>query len=241
MNLKVVLFDLDGTLLPMDQEKFTKGYFKLLAAKLAPYGYGPEKLVDEVWKGTAAMVRNSGGRSNEAAFWECFRQGYGEEKLADRPLFDEFYAEDFQKARDCCGFNPKAAEAVSKIGDKGYRLVLATNPIFPAIATESRIRWAGLEPKDFEFYTTYENSGYCKPNPDYYREILNRLQVSPGECLMVGNDVTEDMVAETLGMKVFLLTDCLINKEEKGISVYPNGSFEQLLAFVEQLSGGAQS
>ena len=130
---------------------------------------------------------------------------------------------------------------MSKIGDKGYRLVLATNPIFPAIATESRIRWAGLEPKDFEFYTTYENSGYCKPNPDYYREILNRLQVSPGECLMVGNDVTEDMVAETLGMKVFLLTDCLINKEEKDISVYPNGSFEQLLAFVEQLSGGAQS
>lgn len=240
MDLKVVMFDLDGTLLPMDQEEFTRGYFKQLVAKMAPYGYAPEKLVDEVWKGTAAMVKNSGGRSNEAAFWECFEKGYGEDKLADKSLFDEFYAKEFQMAKSCCGFNPKAAETVAKIGDMGYRLALATNPIFPAVATESRIRWAGLEPENFEIYTTYENSGYCKPNPDYYREILNKLQVSPEECLMVGNDVTEDMVAETLGMKVFLLTDCLINKEQKDISVYPNGSFEQLLDFVEQLSGGAQ-
>ena len=35
MNYQMVLFDLDGTLLPMDQDEFTKGYFKLLAAKLA--------------------------------------------------------------------------------------------------------------------------------------------------------------------------------------------------------------
>ena len=30
MKLKAVLFDLDVTLLPMDQNAFTKGYFKLL-------------------------------------------------------------------------------------------------------------------------------------------------------------------------------------------------------------------
>ena len=73
----------------------------------------------------------------------------------------------------------------------------------------------------------------CKPNIDYYRDILKRIGAKPGECIMVGNDVTEDMVAETIGMKVFLLTDCLINKEEKDISVYPRGSFSQLLEFVK--------
>jgi len=31
----------------------------------------------------------------------------------------------------------------------GFRVALATNPIFPAIATEKRIRWAGLTPEDF--------------------------------------------------------------------------------------------
>lgn len=46
---------------------------------------------------------------------------------------------------------------------------------------------------------------------------------------MVGNDVSEDMVAKRVGMQVFLLTDCLINKENRDISLYPNGSFEELV------------
>lgn len=69
------------------------------------------------------------------------------------------------------------------------------NPIFPAVATESRIRWAGLAPETFAWYTTYENIGYCKPNPDYYREILRYLDCRAEDCLMVGNDVEEDMMA----------------------------------------------
>ena len=114
----------------------------------------------------------------------------------------------------------------------GLRVVLVTNPLFPAVATESRIRWAGLEPEEFELYTTYENIGYCKPNPAYYAEILRRLELESSECLMVGNDVGEDMVAETLGMKVFLLTDCLINKNNADVSRWPHGEFEELLHYL---------
>ena len=36
MKQKTVLFDLDGTLLPMDQDALTTGYFTLLVQKLAP-------------------------------------------------------------------------------------------------------------------------------------------------------------------------------------------------------------
>ena len=115
------------------------------------------------------------------------------------------------------------------------RFALATNPIFPAVATENRIRWAGLKPEDFEFYTTYETCRYCKPNPKYYEDIVEKLGVSAEECLMVGNDVTEDMIAETLGMKVFLLTDCIINKENKDISVYPHGGFEELIDYLKKI------
>jgi FMN phosphatase YigB (HAD superfamily) len=115
---------------------------------------------------------------------------------------------------------------------KGIRIVLATNPLFPAIATHSRARWAGLHPEDFELITTYENSRHCKPNPDYYRDILETLKVRPEECVMVGNDVGEDMIAGELGMQVFLLTDCLINKHNADISRYPQGSFDALLDFI---------
>jgi len=35
--------DLDGTLLPMDNDEFTRGYFRLLTLKLAPHGYDPKQ------------------------------------------------------------------------------------------------------------------------------------------------------------------------------------------------------
>lgn len=236
MAIKAVLFDLDGTLLPMDQEVFTKAYFKLLAKKVAPIGYEPQRLISAVWSGTGAMVKNDGRVLNEEAFWDKFTEIYGKKAIDDKPAFDDFYYNEFQQAKDYCGYNDCAKKTVYEIKNRGYRVALATNPIFPSVATESRIKWAGLRPEDFELYTTYENIGYCKPNLDYYKEIVKRLQLYPEECLMVGNDVTEDMVAEQLDMKVFLLTDCLINKNNDDITKYSSGSFEELSDFVKKFN-----
>jgi len=233
MIFKVVLFDLDGTLLPMDQDVFVKDYFGRMAKKLAPYGYDPNLLVKAIYAGMGAMTSNDGSMSNEEAFWNVFASVLGERVRNDIGLFDEYYRNEFQQVKTVCGFEPMAAETVAKIKGKGFRVALATNPLFPSIATESRIRWAGMEPEDFELVTTYENSKYCKPNTKYYLDIVEALGVKPEECLMVGNDVTEDMITETLGMKVFLLTADLINKDDKDISVYPQGDFKDLLDYIE--------
>lgn len=233
--ITTILFDLDGTLLPMDQEVFVKDYLGRLAKKMAPHGYDPQLLVQAVWKGTGAMVKNDGWQSNEAVFWQVFTGIFGQEALKDLPLFEEFYETEFQEARRSCGFNPAAAETVRALHAMGYTTVLATNPLFPPVATQSRVRWAGLEPEDFAFITTYDNSSFCKPNPDYYREILGKLKLKSEECLMVGNDVGEDMIAEALGMQVFLLTDCLINRDGSDISRYPHGSFPELLSCIRSL------
>lgn len=232
MSITTVLFDLDGTLLPMDQDAFTKGYFKLLAKKLLPYGYEPQKLINSIWSGTEAMVKNDGSVTNETAFWARFAEIYGEKANKDKPIFEDFYAHDFQLAKQFCGYNPEAAKTVYELISSGLRIALATNPIFPSYATESRIGWAGLKPSDFEHYTTYENSRFSKPNLNYYRQIMYFIGVEPQECIMVGNDVGEDMVAAKLGMKVFLLTDCLINKADEDISIYPNGSFAELREYI---------
>ncbi|MDD5864049.1 MAG: HAD family hydrolase [Firmicutes bacterium] len=233
--LTTILFDLDGTLLPMDQEVFVKDYLGRLAQKMVPHGYDPQLLVKAVWKGTGAMVKNDGRQSNEAVFWQVFTGIFGEKAMSDLPLLEEFYETEFQEAQHSCGFNPAAAETVRTLHDMGYTTALATNPLFPPVATQSRIRWAGLEPEDFAFITTYDNSSFCKPNPDYYREILGKLHLNAGECLMVGNDVGEDMIAKTLGMRVFLLTDCLINRDGGDISQYPHGSFPELLSYIRSL------
>ena len=233
--IKNILFDLDGTLLPMDQDKFANGYFSRLVKKLAPLGYDPKKTVDGIWAGTAAMVKNNGDCTNEQAFWNKFGEIFGEKAIKDKPVFDEYYRVEFQDVKTDCGFNTQAAGTVKKLKKDGFKLILATNPIFPAVATESRIKWAGLNKDDFELYTTYENSHYCKPNPDYYREICEKLSLNPTECLMVGNDAEEDAAAEKLGMKVFLLTDCLINKKGKDINVYPHGSFKELTEYTDKI------
>ena len=228
--VKAVLFDLDGTLLPMDQDEFVKAYFRLLAKKLAPYGYEPDKLVKAVWHGTGAMIQNDGSCTNETVFWNDFTNIFGEQARSHEPVFAEYYEKDFQQVKNSCGYTPQAAEIVRSLKVAGIRVALATNPVFPAIATESRIRWAGLEPEEFELYTTYENIGFCKPNLDYYREILRRMELDAADCLMVGNDVDEDMVAGQMGMEVFLLTDHLINKSGTDINAFPHGSFDDLRA-----------
>lgn len=235
MKITTVLFDLDGTLLPMDQDEFVRSYFKLLAKKVAPLGYDPASLIDNIWAGTAAMVKNDGSRKNEEAFWAQFAKFYGDKVYDDIPVFDKFYSEDFNLAKDVCGFAPNAKKIVDGLRERGFEVVLATNPIFPPVATLSRISWAGLSAESFSLITNYSNSSYCKPNPKYYEEILSKIGKTPEECLMVGNDVEEDMVAQSLGMKVFLLTDCIINKKDRDISVYPHGDFEALADYLQTI------
>ena len=237
MMIRAVLFDLDGTLLPMDQDLFLKTYLKLLTAKLAGVGYDPTRVVPAVFKGTDAMIANDGERINEEVFWENFCPAVGRDALLDREVFEDFYAKEFDNARAVTKCEPMAKEIIDKLNGKGVICVLATNPVFPAVATEHRIRWAGLKPSDFALYTTFENIGYAKPNPDYYREIISRLGLRPEECIMVGNDVDDDMVAKEVGMGVFLLTDNLINKSGKDISRYPSGDFSALAEFLDTVTG----
>lgn len=233
MSITTILFDLDGTLLPMDQDLFTKFYFKGLCTKMAPYGYAPDALVNAIWAGTKAMVMNDGSRTCEGAFWDRFASILGEAVREREPEFADFYANEFQSVQKVCGYNPESARLVSDLKAAGYRVVLATNPLFPPIATESRARWAGLDPDAFELITTYDNSSFCKPNPAYYQEILDKIGVTADQCIMVGNDVKEDMVAASkLGIQTFLLTDCLLNKDDLDTSLYPQGGFADLRAFL---------
>lgn len=233
MKIKEVLFDLDGTLLPMDLDVFTKTYMKMLAKKAAAFGYEPKKFTDTVWAGTYAMIKNDGSKTNENAFWDVFVSAYGEEKLCDKAVFDEFYLNEFQNVREFCGYNPNAAKTVRKIRAAGYKTAVATSPFFPHTATESRIRWAGLSPDEFDFFTSYEDTYFCKPSLGYYEDVLKRTGLSAKECLMVGNDTGDDMVAAKLGMNVFLLTDCLINSKNEDIGQYPHGGFAELEEFLK--------
>lgn len=230
------IFDLDGTLLPMpNQELFLNAYFKALSKKFMLHGIDHQKLIKALWVGIDAMINNNGEMSNAERFWQVFCPLMEEEYDKLEPLFDHFYRNEFSEARETTYANPNAALCVRLLKEKGYKLALATNPLFPQVATYNRIQWAGLRPEDFELVTTYENSTYCKPNIKYYEEILSNIGKKAENCIMVGNDVKEDMCVISLGMDSFLLNECLINSENSDISGLKQGSFEDLLKMINEL------
>lgn len=233
--MKTVLFDLDGTLLPMDQQVFVKRYLQELGAKGAQLGYGAQELVQLVLKSFEIMVANDGTMTNEERFWELFLATYGGEREKQTEVFEKFYHNEFARVAAGTTPTPLANQAIQVLKEKGYQLILATNPVFPRVATLERMRWAGLDPEDFSLITTYENSSFAKPNLDYYREILTKIEAKPGECLMVGNDVQEDISVAQLGMNVFLVTDDLINTTGEDYSQLPQGNRQEMLYYLEQL------
>ena len=234
--LKAILFDLDGTLLQMNQDEFVKLYFTSLVKFLAGHGYEPKKLTEAMWTSIGAMIKNTGKRTNEEVFWSVFSHEYGKDMSADEPLFERFYLEEFDNVSTVAEQFDIIPSLIKKLKGDGYKLILATNPVFPLIATKKRAAWAGIDISDFDLVTSYENSSYSKPNLDYYRSILTTMGLSADECLMVGNDVSEDMIAESLGIRVYLITRHLLNKNNIDITHYPQGDFHDLQRYISELN-----
>ncbi|MGN0551657.1 MAG: HAD family hydrolase [Acutalibacteraceae bacterium] len=233
--ISTILFDLDGTLLPMDQEVFVNSYFKELSKTMKPYISDSKALVKAVWAGTEKMMANDGKMTNEQCFWNTFCAVFGEDILKLKPKFDSFYENEFNNVKNSVGFNPLARECTEILADKGYTLIAATNPLFPRSATLNRLNWAGVDSKIFSKITTYETSSYCKPNTEYYKEILEDAGINAESCMMVGNDVSEDMCVSKINMDTYLITDCIINSKNTNIENIKQGSFEDFKKFALSL------
>lgn len=231
---KTVLFDLDGTLIPMSQDDFSRKYFSLLTKKMATKGMEPELLMKAVWAGIGAMVQNDGKQKNETAFWNCFCKFWEKDAKEMIPDFEAFYANEFDETKYIMQTTETPRKIVDFLKSQGCQLVLATNPLFPPIAVHTRLSWIGLKPEDFIRITTYDNSSFCKPNLKYYKEILSIIGKAPEECLMVGNNVVEDMCVNQLGMDTFLITDFMEEGKGKDISIYNHGSMDEFYRWIQE-------
>ncbi len=231
--LQAILFDLDGTLLPMDYDRFARGYFHLLYEAAAPFGYEKESFLKAMMLGIGAMTKNDGKKTNADAFWDSFGAATGKDARHLIPHFEVFYETEFHKCKAFVGENPRAKEAVALARRKAEKVILATNPMFPPVGVRSRLSWLGLSPEDFDQVTDYETCHFCKPNPAYFTEILENEGLSPEHCLMIGNNVQEDTeAAAAAGIPGFLVTDCLMNEKDV-LPDCPQGSFSDLINFLK--------
>ena len=234
-NIKTILFDLDGTLLPMDIEKFKSIYFYEIG-KYFEGTFDSRSLMKNIWESTKVMVSNTELRTNEDVFWEDFLNRLGDVSENIKDHFMEYYETGFQKVKAATTKSEDMINSVKLLKKQGYEVVIATNPVFPRKAIYDRIRWAGFEPEEFKYITTFENNHYCKPQLEYYKEILEILKCNPKDCMMVGNNEQEDIIASKLGIKTWLITDCLIDiGEDKSLSDY-SGSAKDFYGFIERLT-----
>lgn len=232
---KAILFDLDGTLLPVDTDLFLQEYLQLLSKYTASY-MEPEPFVAKLMEATFHMIADTNPhKTNEQVFIEKFFTLTGLDPEVMMPVFESFYAKKFCQLEKVCEKNPWAPKLVEQAMKLG-KVVIATNPVFPLTAIKERLRWIGIADTPFDLITSYETMHFCKPHLEYYREILDRIGVKPQACLMVGNDVDEDLVARKLGMKTFLVEPYLINRTGRDFETDFRGTLEDCLNLLVELN-----
>ena len=232
--LNTILFDLDGTLLSIDHKQFGKIYFGGLASHFTDM-YPPDTLIKLILDATKAMVDDISDKTNETVFMEALETMVFDRLEEMQKRFKLFYENDFDQLRTAVVENKVIIETIAILKSKGYQLVIATNPMFPKIAIEKRIIWTGLNRSDFSYVTSFEASHYCKPQKEFFVEILKDIHKSPEECLMVGNDAQEDMAAKLYNINTYLITDYLINRLDGPVIADKKGNYVDFLTFAQSL------
>lgn len=232
--INTILFDLDGTMLPLNLDKFIQIYFAEMGKKFHDL-IDAKTLARYIMTATEVMVNDTDYRTNETVFMEKFGQLIQADLSVYQKRFNEFYDREFFEVKASIVDSPSMRESVSLLKDKGYDLIITTNPLFPEKAIHHRIRWAGFEPEDFIYITSYEKNHYCKPQLQFYQEVLEETGKAPQQCLMVGNDVQEDLIAAKIGIKTYLITDYLIHRTQEPIKSTYQGNYTDFYQFVQGL------
>lgn len=227
MTLRAILFDLDDTLLATNMDRFVPKYLDALGSKIK-HLMNPKDLINLVLESTQVMIENQDpALTNEQVFYNHFYSKIDFSKPDFQTLVKEFYEVDFPKLKIYTNSIPFVPDLMQSVFDNGFKVVIATNPLFPAKAIEHRINWSGLSDFAFDLVTTYENSHFCKPSPNYYLEILEKIKVKPAEAVMVGDDLINDIKpAVALGMDTFF-----INSES---DVGKSGTLEQCTEWIKE-------
>ena len=235
---EAILFDLDGTLLDIDMEFFLGRYFQEMGEMAAGQGFEESKLLmEQILKSTDVMIRDKNPYiTNEDVFMQHFFSCLPVDEEKTRAFFEEFYRTGFPRLEKYAAAFSGVRQMMSGVFASGAKVVVATNPVFPRAAIQMRLDWADVGHFPYDLITSYEVMHYCKPHAQYYQEIADYLGVQPSECLMVGNDRAEDLVAGLVGMKTFLVEDRLIDRGSDQFTPDWKGRLPGLFSFMEKVT-----
>jgi FMN phosphatase YigB (HAD superfamily) len=203
-----LLLDLDDTLLHNSMGEFLPRYFKALSAAVIEH-MQPEPFLQALHAATAQMLANTDPEhTNETVFWQTFEPLLTVDRATLEPVLQRFYDDVFPGLYGTTTPMEGVGELIASAKEAGWKLAVATNPVFPLRAIQHRMEWAGLHEDDFDFVTSYENMYSTKPHAQYFVQIARALGVDPASCIMAGNHLSNDLVgAAEVGMQTFWVTD----------------------------------
>jgi HAD superfamily hydrolase (TIGR01549 family) len=203
---KTLLIDLDNTLLRNEMDAFVPAYLQGLASRLAPY-VDPKIMTKTLLAATHQMSQNlQPDLSLMEVFDAAFFPALNTKKADLQPVIDDFYEENFPHLRDLTSPQPEAVGFITQALEQGYRIGIATNPLFPLTAIEQRLDWAGFPPDQYHFdlIPSYSSFHFAKPNPAYFAEFLAQMGWPEGPVVMIGDEADFDIAgARQLGIAAF--------------------------------------
>ena len=201
-----LLFDLDETLLDTNLASFTPAYFQALAQHMADHT-APNNMVRALVAGVNLMYESEDPTHTLQEIFESdFYPNLGVTSDELGEVIEDFYDNVFPTLSRHTSRRPEAVPLIEWASSRGYRIAIATDPLFPRKATYHRLRWAGFDPDRFELVSSFEHFHFTKTHPAYYAEVLGRLGWPEGPILMVGNDVERDLIpAHRMGLKTFYI------------------------------------
>jgi FMN phosphatase YigB (HAD superfamily) len=201
-----LLLDLDDTLLDTHLDAFMPAYFMALSQHLANHT-APNTMLRALIAGVNLMdASEDPTHTLQEVFESDFYPTLGVAKDVLVAMLEDFYDHVFPTLAQYTRPRPDAVPLIEWAISRGYRIAIATDPLFPRKATYHRLRWAGFDPERFELVSSFEHFHFTKTHPAYYAEVLGRLGWPEGPILMVGNDIERDLIpAQRLGLKTFLV------------------------------------
>jgi len=198
--MRAYFFDFDGTLALLNEDRFFNDYFKSLGDFL---GMNPEELAGRITLIIREITISADGfRNNYERFMESFTKKFEENTEEWEKIFKKFYeSSHFKRLSNHFLPNNRVIMYMRERRKEGYKIVLATNPVFPRVAIAERLSWIGLREEDFDLITSMEDFHYCKPDPRYFLEICSKISEKPENCVMVGDDDEMDGACEDVGIK----------------------------------------
>lgn len=197
-NIKLIIFDLDGTLVDA-----YKAIAVTLNRSLKHYGF---KTV------SGETVRNNVGHGDKNFIEGFFPKSYVNKALS------HYRKNHMSDLRKFTRFLPGAKRTLRALHTKGYRLAIASNR--PTFYTKGILKSLRID-KRFDYVLCADKIRSLKPSPDILNKVLSKFKLNKREALYVGDMAIDVQTGKRAGIvTVAVLTGSSSRQELKKYKPY---------------------